>query len=251
MKFDSGFEVFKQKGMNSIISSGDKVLDGLLGGKGLHEDLVYVFYGDKDRTTSILLSIAVNVQKSREQGGLGDAFKVAFVDGNNKFNPYVVSKLAVLQNLSPRAVLENILVARAFTWDQMIELLENRLSRLQHVKTVLISGITSLFPNHEKATFEDLLRAIAGIKAMLRKTRPLIAITAPLNEFSSFRPKGGKILSHFGNVLVLVNDTERYVEYILVQHPYLPERRVLRWKPRIPKRNLARPSRNATLDCWL
>lgn len=248
-KFDSGYKVYQQNRRVPIISSGDSTLNELLGG-GFHKDLVYLLYGDKKKTTNVLLTTSVISQKSFSNGGFGEGVKIAFIDGNNRFNPYDVSKFAVSLHLSPRTVLDNILIARAFTWDQMIELLENKISTLGQMKVVLISGITTLFQSYEKQTFEDLLRAIDGIKKILERTKPLIIITAPLNEYSLFRPKGGKILSHFGNVLALINDDERYVEYILVQHPFLPENRLLKWKPREPKRKLANPTKNTTIDCW-
>ena len=249
MSFNSGFKVYKKNNALPVVSSGDTTLDVLFSG-GFHRNLIYLLYGDKKITTNILLTTAVVAQKAFINGGLGENVKVAFVDGNNTFNPYTVSKFAVSQTLSPRKVLENILIARAFTWDQMVELLENRLSKLEEVKVVLISGITTLFQIYEKQTFEDLLRAIGGIKNMLSKVKPLIVLTAPLNERSLFKPKGGNILYHFGNVLALINDNERYVEYILVQHPFLPENRLLKWKPRKPKRKVSNPLKNATLDCW-
>jgi len=244
----TGFTLYKRNNNISLISSGDSTLDELLSG-GFHRDLVYLLYGDKKLTTNILLTTAVIAQKAFNNGGLGEGIRVAFIDGNNRFNPYNVSKFAVSQNLSPRKVLENILISRAFTWDQMVEILENRLSALEDVKVVLISGITTLFEGYEKQTFEDLLRIIDGIKQILWKTNPLIIITAPLHEHSLFRPKGGKILSHFGNVLVMINDDDRYVEYVLVQHPYLPENRLLKWKPRTSKKKV--PLKNTTLDYWV
>ena len=250
MSFNSGFNFYRKNKRIPLVSSGDSTLDELLGGGGFHKNLVYLLYGDKKKLANILLTTAVIAQKSFNNGGLGEEVKVAFIDANNRFNPYNVSKFAVSQNLSPRKVLENILIARAFTWDQMVELLENRLSKLEHVKVVLISGITTLFQSYEKQMFEDLLRAISGIKMILSKTRPLIVLTAPLNEYSLYRPNGGKILSHFGSVLALINEDERYTEYVLVQHPFLPENRLLKWKPRIPKRNLANTTKNMTLDCW-
>ncbi|NVM38054.1 MAG: hypothetical protein HWN81_20840, partial [Candidatus Lokiarchaeota archaeon] len=197
---------------------------------------------------NILLTTAVIAQKAFCNGGLGDGIKVAFIDGNNRFNPYNVSKFAVSQNLSPQKVLENILISRAFTWDQMVEILENRLSTLEDVKVVLISGITTMFEGYEKQTFEDLLATIDGIKTILWKANPLIIITAPLHEHSLFRPKGGKILSHFGNVLVMINDDERFDEYVLVQHPYLPENRLKKWNSRKPKKKA--PLKNTTIDYW-
>ena len=250
MSFKSELKVYRKNKRVPLVSSGDSTLDELLGEGGFHKDLVYLLYGDKKKTSNILLTTSVIAQKSFGNGGLGEEIKVAYIDANNRFNPYNVSKFAVSQNLSPRKVLENILIARAFTWDQMVELLENRLSKLEDIKVVLISGITTLFQGYEKQTFEDLLRAISGIKAILYKTKPLILLTAPMNEYSLYRPNGGKILSHFGSVLIMINEDKRYTEYVLVQHPYLPENRLLKWKPRIPKRNLADITKNMTLDCW-
>ncbi|TKJ23647.1 MAG: hypothetical protein CEE43_03010 [Promethearchaeota archaeon Loki_b32] len=247
LSYDDGFKVFKRNSHYPLVSSGDLTLDELLSG-GFHRDLVYLLYGDKKLTTNILLTTAVIAQKAFINGGLGEGIRVAFIDGNNRFNPYNVSKFAVSQNLSPRKVLESILISRAFTWDQTVEILENKLSTLEDVKVVLISGITTMFENYEKQTFEDLLRAIDGIKQMLEKTKPLIIITAPLHEHSLFRPKGGKILSHFGNVLVMINDDDRYVEYTLVQHPYLPEKGLKKWKPRKSKKKV--PLKNTTIDYW-
>jgi len=247
MTFDSGFAVHERNNLSPPISSGDKTLDELLSG-GFHKDLVYLLYGDKKLTTNILLTTSVIVQKAFVNGGLGEGIRVAFIDGNNRFNPYNISKFAVTQNLSPRIVLENILISRSFTWDQVVEILENRLSSLENVKVVLISGITTMFEGYEKQTFEDLLRMVDGIKQILWKTKPLIIITAPLHENSLFRPKGGKILSHFGSVLVMIKDDERYAEYTLVQHPYLSENRLLKWKPRTPKKKA--PLRNMTIDSW-
>ncbi len=247
LSHDDGFKVFKRNSHYPLISSGDLTLDELLSG-GFHRDLVYLLYGDKKLTTNILLTTAVIAQKAFTNGGIGEGIRVAFIDGNNRFNPYNVSKFAVSQNLSPRKVLESIMISRAFTWDQTVEILENRLSTLEDVKVVLISGITTMFENYEKQTFEDLLRAIDGIKQILGKSKPLIIITAPLHEHSLFRPKGGKILSHFGNVLVMINDDDRYVEYTLVQHPYLPEKRLKKWKPRKSKKKV--PLKNTTIDYW-
>jgi DNA repair protein RadA len=250
MPFKSGFNVYNKNKRIPSVPSGDSTLDEILGGEGFQKDLIHLLYGDKKKCANILLTTAVIAQKTFNNGGLGEETKVAFIDANNRFNPYNVSKFAVSQNLSPKKVLENILIARAFTWDQMVELLENRLSKLEPVKVVLISGITTLFQSYEKQTFEDLLRAINGIKTILSKTKPLIVLTTPLNEYSLYRPNGGKILSHFGSVLVMINEDERYTEYVLVQHPFLPENRLLKWKPRIPKRNLANSTKNMTLDCW-
>ncbi|MGV9173761.1 MAG: hypothetical protein ACOC44_18180 [Promethearchaeia archaeon] len=248
--FHSGFAQHQKNSRFSPLSSGNSTLDELLDG-GFHRNLIYLLYGDKKKTTDILLKTAVIAQKTFVNGGFGGGIKVAFVDGYNRFNPYTVSKFAVTQHLSPTQTLENILISRAFTWDQMVEILENRLSKLDDIKVVLISGITNLFQDYEKKNFEDLLKAVDGIKKTIEKKRPLIIFTTPLNEYSFFRPKGGKILPHFGSVLVQINDTERYTEYKLTQHPYLPEKVLKKFKKRESRKNLKISTKNRKIDCWL
>ncbi len=256
--YNSGLEEHKKKGKLPIISSGNSTLDELLSG-GFRKDLLYLLCGDRKITSKILLETAVRFFKSQsvalssgEESSMYGIFKrrVAIVDGNNRFNPYTVSKLAVSLGLSPTKVLESVLISRAFTYEQMVELLENKVAELEQVGAVFISGITSLWPNYDQRTFEDLLRAIGGIKKVLEKLDPLIVITAPKNEYSDFKPVGGNILYHFGQVLVLIEDKKRYSDYRLIQHPSLPENRLIKWKPSKPKRGLKKPAKNATLDSW-
>lgn len=77
-----------------------------------------------------------------------------------------------------------------------------------------------------------------------------IILTAPLHKNSKIKPLGGNILSHFGNVLILINSTERYVEYKLIQHPSMPERQIIKRLPLKPKRGLKKPLKNTSLDRW-
>ena len=114
--------------MLPIYTSGDKTLDELLSG-GFQKDLLYLLYGKQKIIVDILLKTAVNSFKA-----VDFTKRVAFIDGNNRFNPYLISKLAVSERLSPRKVLENVLISRCFTWDQMVELLENRISQLENIK---------------------------------------------------------------------------------------------------------------------
>jgi len=257
--YNSGFKEHKRKEKLPVISSGDSILDALLKG-GFRKDLLYLLCGDRKITSKILLETAIQFFKSQavalsnsEGSSRYGIFKqkVAIVDGNNRFNPYTVSKLAISLGLSPTKVLESVLISRAFTYEQMVESLENKVAELEQVGAVFISGITRLWPNYDQQTFEDLLRAISGIKKVLEKLDPLIIITTPKNEFSDFKPVGGNILYHFGQVMVLIEDKKRYAEYRLIQHPFLPKYRLVKQKPLKPKRGLKKPARNATLDSWL
>ncbi|KKL03830.1 hypothetical protein LCGC14_2622210, partial [marine sediment metagenome] len=227
-----------------IYSSGDKTLDELLSG-GFRNDLVYLLYGDRKIITNILLKTAVYSFLDKDFNR-----KVAYVDVNNRFNPYNISKLAASKRLSPRMVLVNILISRAFTWEQMVELLENRISQLENIKMIIIADITTLWPNYEQQTFEGMLQAISGIKKLIFKSKPLIILTGSINKYSEFKPKGGKYLAHFGSVLVLINNKEGYIEYQLIQHPSMPEKLLKKIKPKNLKRGMRKPLRNSTLDQW-
>ena len=249
MAFHDGFEVLEDTNQIPIIPTGDDTLDELLGG-GFRKDILYLLYGDKRLITDILLKSSVISQKINKEQNLSPKWKVIYVDSNNRFNPYKISKLAVSYNLSPNEVLKNIIISRAFTWDQMVELLENQLPKLESMHMVIVSGITTLFLDYEQRTFEGLHNAIMGIKTIIEKFNPIVILTAPLHGFSVFWPKGGKILSHFAHALVMIKDEKRFVEYSLVQHPYLPENKLIKWKPLKPKRGLKKPMKNAVLDEW-
>ena len=243
--YNSGLDEHVNRKDIPFISSGDAMLDELLEG-GFQKDLIYLLIGDRKPTSKILVntSVAAFADQNFEN-------KVAFVDANNRFNPYDISKLAVSKRLSPVKVLENLRLARAFTYDQIIELLENKITNLENIKILLISGITSMWPNHERHSFEELLRAIGGIKKVVEKSKPLIVITAPKNEYSDFKPVGGNSLYHFGHVLILMEHTERVVQYTLLQHPSLPEKQLKKWLPRTAKRGKKHSFEYNTLDKWI
>ena len=220
------------------------MLDELLDG-GFQRDTIYLLIGDRKPTSKVLVSTSVSAFVDRNFNKF-----VAFIDGNNRFNPYNISKLAISRKMSPIRVLERILISRAFTYDQMIEILENRIINLESVEVLLISGITSMWPNYEQHSFEELSRAFSGIKKMVEKSKPLIVITAPRNVYSKFKPVGGNALYHFGHALVLMEQTEREIKYTLLQHPSMPEKQIVKQIPRKPKRGMRPPVRNKTLDSW-
>ena len=243
----SGYSYYKECGKFPPIPSDDSKLDELLQG-GFHRELIYLLYGDKKITSNILHSTAVSMQKMFIERGVEG--RIAYIDATNRFSPYKISTLSVSKRLEPTRVLNQILISRAFTWPQTVEILEKKLLKLEDIKAVLISGISVLFENYEYRTFEDLTKAINGIKKMSQR-KALIVMTAPLHESSYIRPKGGNVLSHFGNVLVLINDENRFVEYRLIQHPYLPYGKVVKWKPRKQKIDETKTLKNTTLDFWL
>ena len=133
VSYNSGFEEHVNRKNLPLISSGDAMLDELLEG-GFQKDLIYLLIGDRKPTSKILVATSVAAFADQNFNK-----HVGFVDGNNRFNPYDICKLAVSRRLSPTKVLEQILLARAFTYDQMIELLENKIANLENVEVLLTS----------------------------------------------------------------------------------------------------------------
>ena len=143
MDLISGIDELKYKQSLPIYKTGDKILDNLLSG-GFRQDLIYLLYGDRKIIVDIIINTMVLSFKSRNFSK-----RAALVDMNNRFNPYKISTLAAAEGLSPKAVLKNIIISRAFTFEQMVELLENKISELENINILGISGITTLWPNYE------------------------------------------------------------------------------------------------------
>ena len=245
MKFHSRLEELDRKKLLPLYKSGDYILDNLLSG-GFRQDLIYLIYGDRKLIVDILINTMVLSFRDKDFSK-----RAALVDMNNRINPYEISILAAAEGLSPRTVLENIIISRAFTFEQMVETLENRISDLEKIKILGVSGITTLWPDYEQSTFEGILKAISGIKKTILKTNPLILLTAPLNKHSEFRPQGGKYLAHFGSVLILITKSKRFIEYSLIQHPSMPEKTERKMIPVQLKRNLTKPHKNLSIDQFL
>jgi hypothetical protein len=117
----------------------------------------------------------------------------------------------------------------------------------------------SAFPPKQKVnwnTFQDLNRMINGLKRIIERSNPLIIMTGPINSHSRVRPVGGQILTHFGGVLLEIDDQERFLDYTLQQHPCLPYRKERIWRTVLQqetgrlKRSLLRDPHNLTLDAF-
>ncbi|MBD3351476.1 MAG: hypothetical protein GF364_08310 [Candidatus Lokiarchaeota archaeon] len=213
---------------------GDKYLDALLDG-GFRMGLVHLLIGPRKENSKILLKAAVRSFLPRTERGL-NAQKVVYIDGNNRFNPYCLSQFALSLNLNPKLILSKIYIARAFNWSQMVELAQVKLKEIDGIDLVLIDGLTSMFTvkngkkeSLEQKTFKDLKNAINGIKKSIEKSEPIVIISAPKHPDSLYKPVGGKILTHFGCVIIDILQKERMTEYILEQHPFIKRKKVIKW----------------------
>ncbi len=104
-----------------------------------------VLYGSSS-IIPLSIFLCVQAQFSHKLGGLET--NVMFIDGGNTFRLYDVSYIAQLREIDPEAILERILISRAFTAHQMASLIFERLQpavEKYNSKLVVISDIARLF----------------------------------------------------------------------------------------------------------
>ena len=96
--------------------------------------------------TQLGLTLAVNVQLPKEQGGANG--KAVFIDTEGTFRPERIRQIAEGMGANPELVLKNILVARAFNSDHQILLIDkiNELIKAgEPIKLVIIDSLTAHF----------------------------------------------------------------------------------------------------------
>lgn len=100
------------------ISTGCLALDAILGG-GMETKALTEIHGEfRTGKTQLCLTMCVTCQLPADGGGASG--KVAFIDTEGSFRPERIRPIAVRYNLDPDAVLENIVVARAFTHEHQM-----------------------------------------------------------------------------------------------------------------------------------
>ncbi len=96
--------------------------------------------------TQLGLTLAVNVQLPREQGGANG--KAVYIDTEGTFRPERIRQIAEGLGANPEKVLKNILVARAFNSDHQILLMDKineMIKEGEPIKLVVIDSLTAHF----------------------------------------------------------------------------------------------------------
>lgn len=145
--FMSGDEFAKKRENVTFITTGSQNLNGLLGGKGVETGAITEAYGAfGSGKTQIALTLSVNVQLPKDQGGAEG--KAVYIDTEGTFRPDRIKQIAEALGASPDKVLKNILVARAFNSDHQILLLDKINEMIKDgepIKLIVIDSITAHF----------------------------------------------------------------------------------------------------------
>ncbi|PIO00230.1 DNA repair and recombination protein RadA [archaeon CG10_big_fil_rev_8_21_14_0_10_43_11] len=238
MNFMSAEELLeKRKEVGKITTSSDN-LNKLLGG-GVETQSISEFHGEFGSGKSqVGFQLAVNAQLPLEKGGLdGD---VIFIDTEGTFRPERIMQLAKDVGLKPNTVLKRIHVARAFSSDHQMLLVEKIPELIKkegkNIKLVVVDSLMGLFRSEYigRGTLanrqQKLNRHLHALQRLADRYNLAVYVT---NQVMS-RPDiffgnpdkavGGHILAHAATFRVYVRKskgTKRIAR--LIDSPSLPE----------------------------
>ncbi len=147
MNFMSAEELLERRKDVGKITTGSDNLNKLLGG-GVETQSITETHGEFGSGKSqVGFQLAINVQLSEEKGGLdGD---VVFIDTEGTFRPERIMQIAENMGVDSKKALRRIHVARAFSSDHQMLLVEKIPELIKEsgkkVKLVIVDSLTGLF----------------------------------------------------------------------------------------------------------
>lgn len=147
MGFMSGTALMKKREKVGKIKFQSEELNELLGGGVETQALTECFGQFGSGKTQIGLQLAINVQLPKEEGGL-DGYAV-MIDTENTFRPSRIVQLAEAIGMDPEKALERIKIARAYSSDHQM-LLVDKIGELIDkegvpIKLIIVDSLMGLF----------------------------------------------------------------------------------------------------------
>jgi RecA/RadA recombinase len=230
------------------IPTGNSVLDTLLEG-GYELGLSYLLYGSPRCTRLLQYSIAQALRHvTTEQG-------VAVIDANNGIRPnLILSHLrAIRLTYPPITYLNRLHIARAFTTDQLLSLLEDTPDTIQDQRApiLFVNGLVHLLqeeeegepspsvqprtPLHPRAYRRAQLAALLKHLAFTQQVAVVVSADAP--QQSTKPPlRIGQSAFHRFHALIRHSQRNQVETFILEKHPSRPWMQRSRVTPRTPRR---------------
>ena len=192
------------------MSTGSKEVDTLLQG-GIETGCITEVHGEfKTGKTQLSHTLCVTSQLPIEDGG--GAGKVCYIDTENTFRPERIKAIAERFNLDPDDVLDNIIVARAYTSEHQSQIILEAASHFAQspFRTLIVDSLTGLWRvdycgrgeladrqqklNHHLA---QLLKIAEEFNIAVFVTNQVTANPDGALAFApKFKPIGGHIVAH-------------------------------------------------------
>lgn len=201
------------------LSFGDKSLDRFLGGLRLGQS-VFLYGSWQCLAASELL--CVRTQLDPHCGGLHS--EAIFIDGENTFDPYLISQYAEQFSLDRNRALDRILVSRAFTCHQLTSLITQMLPEAVHergAKLVVASDMIELYRAHDVRYSQslDLFRTTLNSLATTARLERAIVLATSLDEKMSDSDPFLRAVKQRVDIVLRFEERRHSTKLILEKHP--------------------------------
>ena len=237
--FVNATEIYKRRQDIGKISTGTSCLDLLFDG-GIETQALTEVYGEFGcGKTQFCLTMCVNVQKPKEEGGLNGG--VLYIDTENTFRPERIVTMAKAQNLDPEKILENIIVARAYNSAHQILILQEAGPVIEenNIKLVIADSAVGLFRAEYlgRGTLSERQQKLNKFVHLLVRTAETyncaaLATNQVMSSPDTFfgdptRPIGGNVVAHTSTYRVYFKKSGKKRIARMVDSPHHPESEVI------------------------
>ncbi len=238
-EFVTATEIYKRRQDIGKISTGTNALDTLFDG-GVETQAVTEVYGEfGSGKTQFCHTMCVNVQRSKEEGGLDGG--VLYIDTENTFRPERIVSIAKAKGMDPEKVLDRIIVAKAYNSAHQELIIQEAGPVIEEnkVKLMVVDSAVGLF----RAEFlgrgtlssrQQRLNKFMHLLSRTAETYNLVAIAtnqvmaSPDTFFGDpIRPIGGNVVAHTSTYRVYFKKSGKKRIARMVDSPHHPEQEVL------------------------
>ncbi|MEM0242990.1 MAG: DNA repair and recombination protein RadA [Candidatus Aenigmatarchaeota archaeon] len=239
-KVETADKVLERRMKMKKITTSSKKLDELLGGGIPTQAITEAFGMYGSGKTQLAFQLAINVQLPESDGGLEKT--CLFIDSEGTFSPERILEIAKNRGLDAEKVLKNIYVARAYSSDHQVLLIEKSVDLIKekNIGLIVIDSITSHFRVdymgrgelaerqqklnkhlHQLQRLADAFNLAVYITNQVM-ARPDIIFGDPT------QPVGGHVLAHISFYRLYLRKSKQNLRIArLVDAPNLPEREVV------------------------
>ena len=237
--FVSASELYKKRLSIGKITTGTECLDTLFEG-GVETQALTEVYGEFGcGKTQFCHTMAVQVQKSKEEGGLEGG--VLYMDSENTFRPERIVSIAKANGLDPEKALDNIIVARAYNSSHQQLILEeaSRMITENNIKLIVSDSAVGLFRSEylgrgTLATRQQKLNRFVHLLVRLAETYNVASImtnqvmSSPDQFFGDpTKPVGGNVVAHTSTYRIYFKKSGKKRIARMVDSPHHPEQEVI------------------------
>jgi DNA repair protein RadA len=237
--FVSASEIYKRRQDIGKITTGTNCLDTLFDG-GIETQALTEVYGEfGSGKTQLCLTMCVQVQKPKEEGGLeGGAI---YIDTENTFRPERIVSIANVNGMDPQKVLDNIIVARAYNSAHQTLILEEvgPLLEENNIKLIIVDSAVGLFRAEylgrgTLSTRQQKLNHFVHLLSRIAETYNCAALAT--NQVMSSpdvffgdptRPIGGNVVAHTSTYRIYFKKSGKKRIARMVDSPHHPEEEVI------------------------